>query len=350
MTGFTGTHSKNPILKLFPTPKFLAMPFVGLSFSDRHVRYVAFERRGWHRNVILKDYSTINLPPNVIVDGEIKDSKTLVDLLTKLRKELGITFVRASLPEEKGYLYKTEIPYEDGEDIYDGVGFTLEENAPLPVDEALYDYKVVSVDSTKHLARTVVTVFPKAFVQAYVDVLAQSGITVLSFELEAVAVARSVVDEKDPRTYIVMHRFNDKMGLYLVSGNVVHFTSTFSLGNDSLSANNQKEVNEADGSNTEYKSPDVDLVNVELAKLAGFWTSHLGGDFDKSKIEGVILCGAGMNDKTFLKQLGEKTKFDVKYANVWQNIFSLDDYIPSISSDLSLEYSVAIGLGLSKTQ
>jgi Tfp pilus assembly PilM family ATPase len=350
MTGYTGTHSKNPILKLFPTPKFLAMPFVGLSFSDRHVRYVEFRKKGWHRNVELKNYSTINLPPNVIVNGEIRDPKKLTELLTELKEEFSINFVRASLPEEKGYLYSTEIPYEPGEDIYDGVGFTLEENAPIAVTEALYDYRVIEVDSQKHLAKTVVTVFPRDFVEAYLNVLSDAGITVLSFELEAVAVARSVVNEEDPKTYMVIHRFNDKIGLYMVSKNVVFFTSTFSLGVDSISANTQKEADEAAGSNMEYQSPDVGLVNAEIEKLAGYWASHVGGGINKGKIEGLILCGAGVNDKVFFNNLVKATKFKVEYANVWQNIFSLDDYVPSISADLSLEYSVAVGLALSKTQ
>ena len=61
--------------KLFPTPKFLDIPYAGLDISDDAVRCIEYSQaRG---GLAIHRYGTKPLPLGVIEGGEIKDEKIL---------------------------------------------------------------------------------------------------------------------------------------------------------------------------------------------------------------------------------------------------------------------------------
>src|SRR4051812_4332633 len=95
----------NKFTKHFPTPKFLDIPYAGLHISDDAVRIIEYSHS--RKNLTVRRYGGRMLPKGVIEGGEIKDEKTLIEALAALSKELKVYVVKASLPEEKMYLFKT---------------------------------------------------------------------------------------------------------------------------------------------------------------------------------------------------------------------------------------------------
>jgi Tfp pilus assembly PilM family ATPase len=95
-------------LKYFPPPKFLDAPFAGIDINDDGVHCIQYSS-GRHGLKIDK-YGSRALPQGVVESGYIKDEKVLTEIISGLVKELGIHAVRASLPEEKMYLFKTQVP------------------------------------------------------------------------------------------------------------------------------------------------------------------------------------------------------------------------------------------------
>ena len=325
----------NILLTIFPTPNFLAMPSVGMSFSDTHIRFIEFINKGITKTFEVGDYATVELPKGVIVNGDIRDTKKLGELVAELKKDFDFSYVRAALPEQKGYLYKTQIPYLEKEDIRDSVGFSVEENAPISINDAVFDFDIIGVNEKKKKVDVVVTVFPKEVIDKYVSVLEYAGLTPLGFELEALAVAKSVIKVEDPDTYIVVDYIGEKVGLYVVSKNIVHFTTTIYLGKESVS-----------GTGGAFSLKDIDMSNVdllkkEIEKLAGYWKSH-GGE----EVSAVVLTGIGLKDSKYQQSLSDVLDIKVAVADVWQNIFSFDEYIPGIPADDAVMYAASIGLAL----
>ena len=337
---------KNPFLRFFPTPTFLAMPSVGLSFSDTHIRFVEFVRKGFGHTIELGDYATVELPKGVVVDGDIREARALTDIILEMRKDFDFMYVRSALPEQKGYLYKTEVPFSDEGDLRDGVGFSIEENVPLSISEAIFDYDVVRVDHKKKIVEVVVTVFPSSVIQNYISVLESAQLTPLAFELEAHAVARALVSKEDSKTYIVVNQVEGKVGLYVVSNNVVHFTTTITLGHESIAGSggafsSQRKLGKG-SDNHEKNISEVKLLQDEIAKLSGYWVSQGTGE----EISAVILSGTDAFETTYQNALADSLQYPVRVGNVWENVFSFDEYIPDIPVKDALLYAAAVGLAL----
>ena len=66
------------------------------------------------------------------------------------------------------------------------------------------------------------------------------------------------------------------------------------------------------------------------------------------EIQSIILCGGSANLKGISGYFSETVGIHTEHAEVWDNAFSLEDYVPPIDKRHSLGYATAIGLALSK--
>jgi len=73
------------ISNIFPSPKFLSLPFAGLSISDSAIHCIQFG--GGKKPLRIEKYTERALPADVIVSGQINNKEALVDILKVLKKE-----------------------------------------------------------------------------------------------------------------------------------------------------------------------------------------------------------------------------------------------------------------------
>ena len=115
---------RNSFYRLFPTPKYLMAPSFGLDISDQSLKFL--ELIPAKNGVRVGRYGERKIPVGIIESGKIKDPKKLRDLLLSIRKEVGIRFVRVSLPEEQVYLYKLNLEKSGLENVREGIELSLE--------------------------------------------------------------------------------------------------------------------------------------------------------------------------------------------------------------------------------
>ena len=132
---------KSRFLKFFPIPKFLNPDFSGVSMSDTSIRFFQFEEK--ESTLVIKKYLERSLPPGAIVSGYIHNTEQVITTLKDIRKQIKTPYVRASLPEEKAYLFKIDVPLIDSDDIRSNIESRLEENVPLPANTLAFDFAVV---------------------------------------------------------------------------------------------------------------------------------------------------------------------------------------------------------------
>jgi Tfp pilus assembly PilM family ATPase len=315
--------------KLFPPPKFLDIPHAGLDISDDAVRCIEYSRSG--SGFAIHRYGTKILPAGVIEGGEIRDSKTLSENIAALARELKISVVKASLPEEKMYLFATEVPSKNSKEIRQNIEFKLEENIPLSPTESVFFFDLIPLASgvvvkNKGGNPVSVSVAPRTLVVSYLEAIKAAGLTVLSFEVQAKAIARAVVDQHVSGTDMIVYIMNRKTGIYIICGGVVCFTSTISWGYD----NGTKTVS------------DISELRKQLLQVTNYWTEHGRG----TEIGRIILAGKGALVDGLVSHCSPDPKIRVEIGNVWQNTFSHDSYIPPISYEESLDYAIAAGLAL----
>lgn len=368
MTGSAHALRERLFHQFFPPPRFLEMPAVGLDISDSAISVIELVRRG--NAYAVGRFGRRPLPPGAIAGGYVNDKDSVVAELRRLRDELSLDFVNASLSEEKAYLFKTSIPVLPHKEIRSVLEFKLEENVPIPASEAIFDYTVIEEDGHRpqdHLDVSV-TVLPRKVVDTYNELIVSAGLTPLSFEIEAQAVARSVVKRGDRTTCLIVHFGETKTGLFIVSDEVVHFTSTVALGGAniteviakylSVSRTEAEAIKHEHAKLVDRKNMDLffSLMNAlsalkdEVNKLSVYWNTHKepsSGDAPR-KIERLILTGRDAGLSGFDDYLSLALRMPVTVGNVWSNTFTFDAYIPPIVSEESLDYAAAVGLALPK--
>lgn len=363
-----GEHTSGIFSRFFPTPKFLEMPAVGFAINDDAVSVVELLPRT--RGFALGRFGRRLLPTGSISGGYVHNQDVVVEEIVKLRDDLRIEFVNASLSDEKAYLFKTKLPRLATKEIRGALEFKIEENVPISPSEVVFDYDIFAKSDHKvsdHLDISM-TVLPKKVAETYVDLLTKAGLVPLAFETEAQAIARTLVAQGDTGSYLIVNFGEQKTGLFIVSDEVVHFTSVVPVGGEhiteaiakylSISIEEARKVKRErrilkTRRNTDLFLSLVNTISVlkdEVNKISVYWNTHAEpGESLPQKITKIVLCGRDANLPGFVEYLGIALEQNVSIGNVWQNVFSLNDYIPQILFDESLDYAAAIGLALPRS-
>ena len=336
-------------------------PSFGLDISDQSLKFL--ELVPIKNGVRMGRYGERKIPAGIIESGKIKDPKRLRDVLLALRKEVGVRFVRVSLPEEQVYLFRLHLEKAGMENVREGIELSLEEHIPIPAQDAIFDYDLISQDDKGLDAQ--VAAIPKNVIENYLSVFRESLISVQSFELEAQAISRAVIKKGDLETYMIVDFGQTRTGIFIVSGGVVVFTSTLDIGGMSLDDMIKKNFNitteEADKMKRDFGLQrnvankeifplllnSVSVLRDEIVKHFLYWNTHLDEDGKSSPpIKKIILCGGDSNLIGLTEYLSVSIKCKVEVANVWVNIANTGKYIPDINFNKSLTFAAALGLAL----
>ncbi len=339
------------------------MPALGVDISDTSLKYLQFspEQRGIRK---LIHWGEIAIPNGVLDRGYVHDGKQLAAVLTECREKTGATYVRLSLPEERAYLFQTEIKQQTApSEIPSLLEFRLEENVPIPAREAMFDYDVLEDTAEEKRVKVMVAAYARETVMAYYEAAQAAGFLPLSFEIEAQAMARALIPRSSTNTHLLIDFGKTRTGIGIITNGVLMYTSTIDFGGNQLSEILRKvhgDISEAELTvikNTQglikgvhdTRSYDalistISVIKDELAERLLYWhTSEYGSSH---RITNIILCGGSANLKGLPEYFTELLGVKTTRANVWENAFPLSKYIPPITARYAYGYATAVGLAL----
>ena len=305
------------------------MAHAGLDISDDAIRFVSYSSPWGHTRV--KDYEETALPDGLNVGGDTKDISKFAELLYSSAKKSDLSYVRVSIPEEKAYLFQTDVPNADPVSIRQNIESKLEENVPLSAKDALFYFDIIpslSGESGDSL-RASVSVVPKTYINHMIDMLTEAGMKPVAFETVPKALARVVLAKNVAESTIIIHIMNFKTGIDLVSGGVVCFTSTIMRGGK--------------GSVDPHQISYEEMVASEIHKISDYWQTRAPGQ----SVKRVIVVGyeAIQHAKSLEPALSD-ANISVSVSDIWTNILDSEKGVPAISKKDSLEYAVAAGLAM----
>ncbi len=348
-------------LRLFPVPKFLSPSSFGLDISDESLKFL--ELVNTRNGIRVGRHGERNIPKGIIEAGKIKDPKKIEEILSSLKKEEGITSVRVSLLEEQVYLFKLRLEKLGLVNVRESIELALEEHIPIKAQDAIFDYEFISED--EKILELQVAAIPQNVIEIYLDIFKNSQISVQSFELEAQAICRAVVERGDLGTYMIVDFGERRTGIFIISRGVVMFTSTLDVGGalmtEMIAKNFKVDLKEAERMKKEYgleRNTDnkeifpvllnsVSILRDELAKHFIYWHTHKDEESKNNPpIEKIILCGGDSNLIGLSDYLSVSIKTKVEMANVWVNILDTTTYIPNIPFKEALSFAASLGLAL----
>ncbi len=353
--------------KILPPPSFMAMPSIGVDISDTSLKYISFKPTlRPNTSKILDKWGDIEIPKNVLERGEILDPKALSVALKEFKLQTDAEFIRVSLPEERAYIFETEIKKNvPAKEIRSLLEFRLEENVPISARDAIFDYDILPSSENDNLVRIAVVAYQKETILKYYDVCKDAGLTPMSFEVEAQAMARAVVPADCNDVVMLVDFGKTRTGVGIVKQGMLIYTSTIDIGGGQLSQALKRglgeDVSESELTNIkntyglvgDLDNPKIydalistiSIIKDELAMRMQYWHTK---DSNRSsrRIKKVIVGGGSVNLRGLPEYLTEVLGVPCVRSDVWANAFDTRDFVPPIEKRFSYGYATAIGLAM----
>jgi len=352
--------------KIIPPPNYIQLPSAGVDISDTSLKYLQFlpdKRVG--TQLELSYWGDIDIPEGVLERGTVHDVKKLSEAIREVRDRIDVETVRVSLPEERAYLFETEIkrgtPFKEIRGLLE---FRLEENVPLSPRDSLFDYNIINDTNDSESVRVSVTAYAKETIVGYYEACVAAGVTPISFEVEAQAIARATIPAGDVGTHMIVDFGKTRTGIGIVYQGVLMYTSTIDIGGAELSTALRRQLGNIEESElTKIKNtqglvrgvndtdvydallPTMSAIIDEVRTRSQYWNMRDMTE-ENRQIQSVILCGGSINMKGLPEYFSEMLGVTATRADVWQNAFPDFDTVPEIGRRYSYGYATAVGLAL----
>jgi type IV pilus assembly protein PilM len=363
--------ARSVLSAILPPPSYISLPSVGVDISDTSMKYVAFEPTlRHHQTRTLKAWGDIDIPADSLDRGDVKNPKLLTETLREFKKKTKADFIRVSLPEERAYIFETEIRHDVPEkEIQNLLEFRLEENVPIAARDTIFDYDFLPSPSASKTVRVVVSAYQRDTIMTYYEACLAADLVPISFEVEAQAMARAVIPEGVSDTMMLIDFGKTRTGVGIIKSGVLLYTSTIDIGGGQLSSVMRRVLGENIGESelTKIKNnqglirgvddtkvydcliPTISVIKDEIATRMQYWHTREGNRSNDRRIKKIILCGGSVNLKGLPEYMSEALGVSCVRGNVWENAFRPDAVVPPIERNYSYGYATAIGLALNNT-
>ena len=319
---------KNKFMDAFPVPRYMMMPAAGLDISSNSIKYL--NGRYMSKGCLPQVFYEAFLPEGTIVDGIVRDSKAFVTALKEVKEHSNDEFLFVAIPENALYLYTLRIAGKPNKKaILQQIEFSFNDHVPLALERAVYDFDIIGI-SKQGGTYVSVTAAPKKVILGYEKALSSAGFTVRGIELEAYAVVRSVsthhIGTPIQGVEMIVDVGYERAGIIIAKNSIPIFSITI-----------------AGGSKT------IDVVLEECKKQFSFWDTRTNNKGKRiERITKISVCGGSGGQ--LQEPLQNALQRNVVHADVWQNLFNLDEYIPHIEADRAHSMATLAGLLLQNKQ
>lgn len=338
----------------------------GLDLSDLSMKAVWLDRVGRHHSIA--SFGSVPLPLGSVVDGEIMNSDAVRNAINLLLEKSGPKKIKTrqvvcSLPETKAFLRIISLPAMEKEEVREAIKWEIEANIPLTLDQVYYDWQILDMDLTQEKGKmnVLVVAVARSVVDQFQSVLSSAGLEVVGLETESIAQARSLLAEKNEKKTMLIIDIGDRRTSFLIAiGSTPCFTSSVPLSSqmitDAISKSLHISFDEAEEikikqglGSLALKSPVLkaalpvlENISIEIEKSIDFYLSNL---HYSENIDSIVLCGGGSNMQGLLPFLSRRLGRPIEFGNPWVNVH-LEEQLPLIDRNHSVQYSTAIGLAL----
>lgn len=344
----------------------------GLDIGDLSIKAVQLRKCGLNHKLPRYELVTcrsINLPPGLIVNGELekpeevrKYIQKLIRGISKQQKPIWSPWVVAALPETKSFIKLIQIKKTTEELIDEDIINTAKKHIPFDEDNYYLQWQIIKPSCPTCKTGILIGAAPKLMSDSYTYLLESLGLGVVALETEALSLARSMVTaskEYNNEARAILDIGATGASLIVFDNDVVQFSTSLPFSGEILTtaitqklgmpyedAEEAKKHGGLDYKKTENKVWPIiveqtnGLVN-SIREAFNFYYSHFP---ETNKVTRVIMCGGGANLERLDRIISAQLKIIARPGLPWKNLSAKRD-IP-ISKEASLSYATAIGLAL----
>ena len=344
----------------------------GIDLSDLSIKIVNLKKKG--DDFELASFGRQEITAGLIENGEIKKESELIEIIKKSVKEvsgetLKTKYCVVSLPETESFVRLVNLPLMKKEEVAEAIKWEIEANIPLSLQEIYYDWHMLDpVAARQEHLDVLIGVLPKKTVDPYLSVLKKADLKPLAFEIESLAIARSLVPNGCcEKTLILIDLGAKKTSLVIFSGQTVYFTASLPISNSSIIATLSEKIKidvakakqikieqgldykNPEGLVMQALSPPLNEMTDKIKDYINYYQEHLpvSPETKSNTVNEIILCGGGANFSGLPEFITAKLNIAVAIGNPWVNVFKdAPRNIPGLPIDEALSFTTAIGLAI----
>ncbi len=351
-----------------PFPGAFGLDIADLSVKVVQLRYPRGLQKSTEKNFEVTAARCIQLPPGIIVNGELQQPEKMRHYLRHIIDEssgglpIKSPWVVASLPEPRAFTKLVEIPKAAIDIIEEDILYAATQHIPVALDELYVSWQIMGEDETNGMTQVSIGSISKKIADMYTYLLESLGLCVVALEPEAIATARavhgrqsSVLDEAVAivdigavrSSVIVCDRGILQFTFSLpYSGEIITTMLSEQLGITHEQAEQRKKeqglmFKEKGQSWHMLMDSTTENLAVHIKQAIDFYYSHFR---QPSQIKKIIFCGGAAQLKHLDQVIAAKLNIEVKMGDPWYTIHPAKGIIDP--RKLTLEYETCVGLAL----
>jgi type IV pilus assembly protein PilM len=190
----------------------------------------------------LQQVARDSLAPGIVVGGELRDPEALGDALKAFfaKHKLPKKGVRLGIASNRiGVRIIDIVGVAEEKQLANAVQFRAQEALPIPLDEAVLDYRVLdeSVDAEgQSVKRVLLVVAYRELVERYIGACRKAGIALAGIDLEAFALLRALgaPTDREGSALVAIAIGHDRSTFAVSDGRICEFTRVVEWGGSSL--------------------------------------------------------------------------------------------------------------------
>jgi type IV pilus assembly protein PilM len=340
---------------------------VGLDIGTSSVKLVKLEKKA--AGYALRALGIKELPPEAIVDEEIRDRDTLMFSIQNLvdQADPKATEVAISLAGHGVITDKITIDKKSGAEAEQAILFEAEQRAPFDVEDVVLDSHIIKVNEETNKMDVLLVAARTEFLKNYLDLIFDLGLRPVVVDIDALAVlnAYEVNYEIDPNKVTALVNIGfDVTNLVFIKDGVYHSTRDLSVGTRGIYDAVQKEFRlTQEMASKALKGElsgalDLDMFKASLVSSAEELISGLEVAFSYFKtssrvpqVDWLVVSGGGALVPYLPEFIQTKLGVPVEIANPLRNI----EYDPDLFQDVQPEkiaplLAVAVGLAVRRVK
>ena len=174
---------------------FVGGPLVGLDIGTSAIR--AAQVKTGRGGGAVTAFGQVPLPPDVVVDGEIRDGEAVAEAIAQLWKRAKFRSKRVviGIANQRVVVRQIDLPYLDEKELRDSLRFQVADHVPMPVEDAELDFEIIEDFQTEggdHLMRVLLVAAASDMVNGFVQAASDGGLDPAGVDLTPFAVTRAV--------------------------------------------------------------------------------------------------------------------------------------------------------------
>ncbi len=350
---------KASIQNAFPVPHLLIPSRMAVEVSDGSLRF--FESARTQGALYPKRFGAITFPRMRFSTATDKARQEAIAALSSFRATNNAKAVKVIVHEGEAYVFRMTLPTVRPHEFRAVIEAGLEENVPIPPSDAVFEYTVIRVDLVRVQTIVAVTVLSQKSLDAYVDIFFEAGLSIVAFETEARALARSLFPITDSAVHAVLAIKGRHSTVFIVENGAISFSSSIEVGSADMDAAIAKTFNITPAAATAMKlakgfAPDKDdmalfesmipvfsTIRDELDKVFAYWKTQTKKEEFSKEIADIVLVGGDSLISGFSQYLTLTSRVEAKHGSVWTRTVSPEKMLPELGYRESLDYGTVIG-------